>query len=133
MTGNARLSGRKEVTFMGDGLKSGPSFEHKFKTLVAQEIMKEALGEGLGGQPYVRETASQTAREICEAIKAKLKEVIPPQYKIIVQVLLGEHKGQGIAMGFRGFWDQDCDDFARETYTNDSMFAVAVCYAMYSY
>ncbi|KAH0786109.1 tctex1 domain-containing protein 2 [Histomonas meleagridis] len=110
-----------------------PAFENKFKVLQAQEIIKAQLVESLSKQTYSPESASQTTREIVEAIKAKLKEVLPPQYKLIVQVLLGEQKGQGIAMGFRGFWDNDTDNFARETFSNDSIFAVGIAYAMYSY
>ncbi|KAK8887281.1 hypothetical protein M9Y10_038319 [Tritrichomonas musculus] len=114
-------------------LKAGPAFENKFKVLQAQEIIKAQLTESLSKQTYVPEAVSQTVREIVEAIKAKLKEVIPPQYKLIVQVLLGEQRGQGIAMGFRGFWDNDTDNFARETFSNDSIFAVGIAYALYSY
>jgi hypothetical protein len=113
--------------------KVGPAFDHKFKVLQAQAIIKEGLTEALSKQAYVPEAASQTAREIVEAIKAKLKEVLPPQYKLIVQVLIGEQRGQGIAMAFRGFWDNDSDNFARETFTNDSIFAVGIAYALYSY
>ena len=116
-----------------DGTKVGPAFENKFKVLQAQAIIKETLAENLSKQPYVPEAASQTTREIVEAIKAKLKENLPPQYKLVVQVLLGEQRGQGIAMGFRGFWDNDSDNFARETFTSDSVFAVGIAYAMYSY
>lgn len=113
--------------------KVGPAFENKFKVLQAQEIIKQTLAENLSKQTYVPEAASQTTREIVEQIKAKLKEVLPPQYKLIVQVLLGEQRGQGIAMGFRGFWDSDCDNFARETFTSDSVFAVGIAYAMHCY
>ena len=114
-------------------LKAGPAFENKFKVLKAQEVIKSQLNELLSKQTYVPEAVSQTCREVVEAIKAKLKEFLPPQYKLVVQVLLGEQKGQGIAMGFRGFWDNDTDSFARETFTNDSIFSVCIAYAVYSY
>ena len=117
----------------GKDTKVGPAFENKFKVLQAQAIIKETLAENLSKQPYVPEAASQTTREIVESIKAKLKEILPPQYKLVVQVLLGEQRGQGIAMGFRGFWDNDSDNFARETFTSDAVFAVGIAYAMYSY
>jgi hypothetical protein len=113
--------------------KVGPAFDQKFKVLQAQEIIKQGLTETLSKQAYVPEAASQTAREIVESIKAKLKEVLPPQYKLIVQVLIGEQRGQGIAMAFRGFWDNDSDNFARETFSNDAIFAVGIAYALYSY
>ena len=114
-------------------IKGGPSFENKFKVLKAQEIIKNQLTETLSKQTYQPESASEIARQLAEDIKAKLKTTIPPQYKLIVQVLLGEQRGQGVAMGFRGFWDNETDNVARETYTNDSLFAVGIAYAMYSY
>ena len=120
------LSGSQEI-------KAGPAFENKFKVLQAQTIIKEELTNGLSKQTYQPEAASQVARELAETIKAKIKQNLPPRYKLIVQVLLGEQKGQGVAMGFRGFWDNDTDNVARETFTNDSIFAVGIAYAMYHY
>ena len=121
------LSGSQEIQ------KAGPAFENKFKVLQAQTIIKEELTNGLSKQTYQPEAASQVARELAETIKAKIKQNLPPRYKLIVQVLLGEQKGQGVAMGFRGFWDNDTDNVARETFTNDSIFAVGIAYAMYHY
>ena len=113
--------------------KAGPAFENKFKVLQAQTVIKETLAETLGKQTYQPESASETSRQLAEDIKAKLKQTLPPQYKLIVQVLLGEQRGQGIAMGFRGFWDNDTDNVARETFSNDAIFAVGIAYALYSY
>lgn len=113
--------------------KAGPAFENKFKVLQSQTIIKEVLSETLAKQTYQPESASEVSRQLAEDIKAKLKPTLPPQYKLIVQVLLGEQRGQGVAMAFRGFWDSDTDNVARETFTNDSIFAVGIAYAMYSY
>ena len=113
--------------------KAGPAFENKFKVLEAQIVIKEQLAATLANQTYQPESASEISRQLAEDIKAKLKQTLPPQYKLVVQVLLGEQRGQGIAMGFRGFWDNETDNVARETFTNDSIFAVGIAYAMYSY
>lgn len=113
--------------------KAGPSFENKFKVLQAQTIIKEQLAATLANQTYQPESASEISRQLAEDIKAKLKTTLPQQYKLVVQVLLGEQKGQGIAMGFRGFWDVETDNVARETFVNDSIFAVGIAYAMYYY
>ena len=113
--------------------KAGPAFENKFKVLEAQIVIKEQLAATLSNQTYQPESASEISRQLAEDIKAKLKQTLPPQYKLVVQVLLGEQRGQGIAMGFRGFWDNETDNVARETFTNDSIFAVGIAYAMYSY
>ena len=114
-------------------LKAGPAFENKFKVLQAQTIIKEQLAQTLSKQTYQPESVSEITRQLAEDIKAKLKPTLPPQYKLVVQVLLGEQRGQGIARGFRGFWDNDTDNVARETFTNDSLFAVGIAFALYSY
>ena len=122
-----------EITPTPEPPKAGPAFENKFKVLEAQIVIKEQLAATLANQTYQPESASEISRQLAEDIKAKLKQTLPPQYKLIVQVLLGEQRGQGIAMGFRGFWDNETDNVARETFTNDSIFAVGIAYAMYSY
>jgi hypothetical protein len=40
------------------------------------------------------------------------------RYKFMVQVVMGEQKGEGIRIGSRFFWDADTDKFASETFVN---------------
>lgn len=51
----------------------------------------------------------------------------------MVQVVMGEQKGEGVRMGCRCFWDSDTDNYASETFTNDEMFCVATAFAVYLY
>ncbi|CAM9356191.1 unnamed protein product, partial [Sphacelaria rigidula] len=53
------------------------------------------------------------------------------RYKYIVQVVIGEQRGEGVRMGSRCFWDSETDNIANETYVNDSIFCVATAYAVY--
>ncbi len=41
-----------------------------------------------------------------------------PRYKFMVQVLIGENRGQGVRMGSRCFWDSNTDSQASETFIN---------------
>lgn len=41
-----------------------------------------------------------------------------PRYKYVVQVVIGEQRGEGVRMGSRCFWDSETDNVANETYTN---------------
>jgi len=54
-----------------------------------------------------------------------------PRYKYMVQVVIGEQRGEGVRMGCRTFWDRDTDTYASEIFTNDSIFCVATAYAVY--
>lgn len=40
------------------------------------------------------------------------------RYKYVVQVVIGEQRGEGVRMGSRCFWDSDTDNVASETYVN---------------
>lgn len=49
------------------------------------------------------------------------------RYKFIVQVVIGEQRGEGVKMACRCFWDSDTDNCAQDIFMNDSLFCVAVC------
>jgi hypothetical protein len=59
----------------------------------------------------------------CVRVCAALKIV---RYKYLVQVVMGEQKGEGIRVGTRTFWDSDTDKFASETFVNVRAFAWVV-------
>ena len=81
---------------------------------------------------YNPELTAQWTREIADEIKNKLKNDLElPRYKYMVQVVVGEQRGEGVRMGCRTFWDRDTDAYASETFTNDSIFCVATAYAVY--
>ena len=48
-------------------------------------------------------------------------------------MVIGEQRGEGVRMGCRCFWDSDTDNYAEETYRNDSLFCVAAAFAAYLY
>lgn len=43
------------------------------------------------------------------------------RYKYVVQVVIGEQRGEGVRMGSRCFWDSETDNVASETYINVRM------------
>lgn len=56
-----------------------------------------------------------------------------PRYKYVVQVVLGELRGEGVKMGCRNFWDPNTDSYAQEVYMNESLFCVAAVFGLYLY
>ena len=58
---------------------------------------------------------------------------ISSRYKFMVNVCIGEQRGQGVRVGNRMFWDEDTDAYASESYHNDSIFCVATAYGVYTY
>mmetsp|Transcript_12671 Transcript_12671/g.35664 ORF Transcript_12671/g.35664 Transcript_12671/m.35664 type:complete len:121 (+) Transcript_12671:313-675(+) len=110
-----------------------PGFTEKFKASRAKEIMQEVLKTKLTGTAYHADNTSTWAREISDEIKAKLKDEGWNRYKFVVQVVIGEQRGQGTRMACRCFWDQNTDSYAQEVYSNESIFCVAAAYGVYLY
>jgi tctex1 domain-containing protein 2 len=110
-----------------------PHFRKKFRPLQVTEIIQQALNEKLMHQKYHVDKASKWTKELSETIKTKLKELDWDRYKYVVQVVIGEQRGEGIKMGTRCFWDSDTDNFAKATFMNDSLFAVGVAFGVYLY
>ncbi|KAL7752769.1 hypothetical protein RI367_001771 [Sorochytrium milnesiophthora] len=130
----------------GDGYLIRPNFKHKFKPSVAQKIIHQVLVEKLSGQAYSADNATQWTRDISDDIRNRLKDEQNERYKFVVNVVLGEQRGEGARMGCRCFWDQDTDNLAQDMYMNrlthlrpslsvpqDSLFCVAVVFAVYYY
>eukprot|EP00931_Biecheleriopsis_adriatica_P030693 TRINITY_DN1806_c0_g1_i2.p1 TRINITY_DN1806_c0_g1~~TRINITY_DN1806_c0_g1_i2.p1 ORF type:complete len:127 (+),score=26.85 TRINITY_DN1806_c0_g1_i2:77-457(+) len=112
-----------------------PEYKNKFRPGPTREIMKEVLQSKLDKATYSMETTQVLTKQLADDIKDRLKELLGPssRYKIIVQVSIGEQKGQGVRMGTRCFWDGDTDSYASETYSNESLFCVATAYGVYLY
>ena len=86
-----------------------------------------------GDKQYQADHSSTWTKEIADEVKNKLKELGLPRYKFMVQVVLGEQRGQGVRMGSRSFWDTNTDNSASHTYMNDNLFCVCVAFGVYLY
>ncbi len=111
-----------------------PKQKEKFKPGKAKEMIGEVLSTQLKQQKsYNPDAAQSLSKTIAEQVKDKLKELNLPRYKYIVQVSIGEQKGQGVRVGCKCFWDFDTDHCATETFINDSIFCLCTVYAVYLY
>ncbi len=55
------------------------------------------------------------------------------RYKYVVQVMIGEQRGEGVSMSARCFWDNKRDHYVQKTFQNETIFCVAVAFAAYYY
>jgi hypothetical protein len=128
----------------------------RFPTQKVKEIIRAVLLERLGeGPPY----HSEIAKGIADTIRTRLKgmgggdvaggregrkwwwmwltfacaALELPRYKYVVQVVVGENKGEGARVSTRCMWDPATDALATESFTNDAIFAVATAYGVYLY
>ena len=110
-----------------------PSFKERFPTNAVKETIRNVLQAELTGVEYAMENTPQQTAKITDDIKNQLKMLNLPRYKFMVQVVIGEMRGQGVQMGSRCFWDSNTDSQVSDTFVNDSLFAVATAYGVYHY
>ena len=80
----------------------------RFRKADAADIMRTVIEHKLDKKQYSAESTAQWTREIADDIKYKIKTNLQlPRYKIVVQVIVGEQKGQGVLLGGRCLWDQE--------------------------
>ena len=72
-----------------------PSYKQKFPVGIVKEVMKGVLKQKLSGTSY----NTEVTKEIAEVIRNKLKELGLARYKYMVQVVIGEQKGEGVRYG----------------------------------
>lgn len=66
-----------------------------------------------------------------QVIRARVKELMIPRYKIVILVHIGQLTGQSMQISSRCLWDTSNDTFASHFFKNSSLFGVASVYAVY--
>mmetsp|Transcript_31592 Transcript_31592/g.41854 ORF Transcript_31592/g.41854 Transcript_31592/m.41854 type:complete len:93 (+) Transcript_31592:230-508(+) len=76
----------------------------------------------------------QLVKELAEESKKCVRQLgKDARYKYLIQVIVGQNKGQGVRMGSRQFWDKDTDNFATVTVIKKEIFITVTAFALYLY
>ncbi|XP_074860384.1 dynein light chain Tctex-type protein 2B [Carettochelys insculpta] len=110
-----------------------PAFQHKFRSSTVKECIHAILKETLANVQYNPEETPQLTQSLSETIKDGLKEKGFHRYKMVVQVVIGEQRGEGVNMAARCFWDADTDNYAQDVFMNDSLFCVVAAFGCFYY
>ncbi|NXT19675.1 TC1DA protein, partial [Syrrhaptes paradoxus] len=108
---------------------SGPS--KPFPVAAVDDILKDVLGNYLREQSYEPARCREMVKDIAEVIKARVKDLMIPRYKIVVETHIGQLNEQSMQIGSRCLWDPACDTFSSYVFKNASLFALANVYAVY--
>ncbi|KAK9506945.1 hypothetical protein O3M35_008790 [Rhynocoris fuscipes] len=110
-----------------------PDPQNRFKSSLAKEIISNVLHDNLNGKKYSDHNPAELTKHLANTIRVNLEGQIYGRYKLIVHVILGEHKGAGLKSGVRCLWDPECDTFVSDKFINESMFCVATVYGVLFY
>lgn len=110
-----------------------PDHDYKFKTTMVKEMIHSVLNDELGGKTYNKDEAEVWIKAIANTLRGRVREMPFKKYKYIVQVVICEQHGAGIKIGARCLWDADADNYACDTFINDTLVCMAVIFAVYFY
>ncbi|NWS71876.1 TC1D4 protein, partial [Crotophaga sulcirostris] len=103
----------------------------KFDAGQVQQVLEGALAGTLGTTVYTPQGSALLAQSLAELLRSRVKEVVPPRYKVVCHVLLGQQGQQSLLVASRALWDPESDSFASTTFSNSSLFAVATVHGVY--
>eukprot|EP01112_Ceratiomyxa_fruticulosa_P017240 TRINITY_DN5337_c0_g1_i1.p1 TRINITY_DN5337_c0_g1~~TRINITY_DN5337_c0_g1_i1.p1 ORF type:complete len:129 (-),score=16.97 TRINITY_DN5337_c0_g1_i1:33-419(-) len=109
-----------------------PNPKQKFNAEVVRKVVEETVYTKLDRQKYNPSEATTIISDLCSTIQDQVKQFSFERYKIIVQVTLGEMKGEGCFISSRGLWDQQNDSYASYSFQNGSLFCVAMVFGCYT-
>nr|XP_020473969.1 tctex1 domain-containing protein 1 isoform X1 [Monopterus albus]XP_020473970.1 tctex1 domain-containing protein 1 isoform X1 [Monopterus albus]XP_020473971.1 tctex1 domain-containing protein 1 isoform X1 [Monopterus albus]XP_020473972.1 tctex1 domain-containing protein 1 isoform X1 [Monopterus albus]XP_020473973.1 tctex1 domain-containing protein 1 isoform X1 [Monopterus albus]XP_020473975.1 tctex1 domain-containing protein 1 isoform X1 [Monopterus albus]XP_020473976.1 tctex1 domain-contai len=102
-----------------------------FPVPAVTDILKDVLTSYLQEEKYESEWSQKMTKTICEVIRARVKDLMIPRYKIVVLVHIGQLTGQSMQISSRCLWDASNDTFASYSFKNSYLFGVATVFAVY--
>ncbi|NWX29089.1 TC1D4 protein, partial [Notiomystis cincta] len=109
----------------------GPDKGCKFNAERVQQVLEGTLASALGNTVYGPQGSAPLAQSLTELLQSRAKEVVPPRYKLVCHVVLGQQGRQSLLVASRALWDPETDSFASATFSNGSLFAVATVHGVY--
>ncbi|XP_053572018.1 dynein light chain Tctex-type 5-like [Bombina bombina] len=117
------------VTPQPPSFASRPS--EKVRVTAIKSILEKYLPDRLGQLTYDPKNVPILVKEVSEEVRTQVKHVLPPRYKALCVVTLGERAQEDIAVVSRCLWDPHADSYAAHVYQNQSIFCVVAVYVVY--
>ncbi|XP_028283947.1 tctex1 domain-containing protein 1-A-like [Parambassis ranga] len=121
---NTRMAVTMENTY-----QMGP-YKH-FPVSAVTDILKDVLTTNLQQEQYDADSAQKKSKTISEEIRARVKDLMIPRYRIVTLVHIGQLTGQSMQISSRYLWDASTDTFTSYSIKNSSLFGMATVYAVY--
>ncbi|OAJ43530.1 hypothetical protein BDEG_26883 [Batrachochytrium dendrobatidis JEL423] len=102
-----------------------------FPTNTVKLIIEETLAKHLAKVKYDCDIVPELVKTIANDVMQSVKGLELDRYKIVVDVNVGEFKGQGIKVASRAVWDTTTDSYASASFKNATLFAVAIVFGCY--
>ncbi|XP_062849095.1 dynein light chain Tctex-type protein 2B isoform X2 [Trichomycterus rosablanca] len=120
-----------QETHLENTYRTGPDPAHRFSVSRTERILQDTLDGYLAGVSYEHDNCGLLSQTLADVVRTKLKDINPPRYKLVCQVVMGQRGQQGVRVASRGLFSTDTDSYATAVFQNQSIFTVAIVYAVY--
>ncbi|RUS78258.1 hypothetical protein EGW08_013974 [Elysia chlorotica] len=104
----------------------------KFCAPQVYALLKQTLENHLDGFTYNSKFTPTMTKVLSDEIKERTKAMNVERYKLVVSIVMGERKDQGVMISSRAAWDSKLDSYATYTFQNKSLFCTASVYGVYA-
>ncbi|XP_059418762.1 dynein light chain Tctex-type 4 [Carassius carassius] len=120
-----------QEVYVENTYRMGPEPGCHFSATRNKQILQATLDSYLEGVCYSPDSCSQLCQMLADLVLNKLKDVNPPRYKLVCQVVVGQSGKQGIRVASRSMMNLSTDNYTSVVFQNPSLFAVALVHGMY--
>ncbi|CAH1773319.1 unnamed protein product [Owenia fusiformis] len=121
----------RQMVTLENSYKMKPAPEETFSSCKVEKMMADVLETHLKKTEYNKDTCTKLTQELTSIIKTRVKEMGYNRYKLVCSITIGEVGGQSASMASRCVWDDTVDNSACSSFKNDSLYAVALVFAMF--
>ena len=102
--------------------------------LESQEVIKHIITEELDSSlmecDYDSHRCVAQCAAISQAVESRVKEITPPETKVVSVVYIGEIRDQGLEITSQCLWDPDSDNFVTASFRSKALFAVCTVFTV---
>ena len=108
-----------------------PRDRERFFPSKVRKIVQETLEDYLEENIWEETKNPEICEDLTRLIRKKVKELIMPRYKLIVQIVCGALKGQGIRVTSKCLWDPNFDNYCTYTHREDQYYITVMVFGVY--
>lgn len=126
---NVQINRQKRLDYTGN-----ETIEHKvrkFKPDEVEPILYKFLRDNLSFIKYEPQECKNLSEELSEELRDIVKSLKFPRYKFVTMITIGQKDKQTVSIGSQSLWDKSMDTYVSSTYSNDSVFGVAMVFATF--
>ena len=129
-----KLTGPSQESSKGkfDIIHVDKNFVRRFYPSKVKNIVQSVIEGMLSEKDYDHGAAKHWAEQIVDTIRQNVKnECHIPNYKVVVQCVIGQVTGQGVRVASKCLWDDANDNYSSYTYQNESLFCTGIVFGIY--